>query len=104
MGLAEHFKQNYDELEKAILTAVKNQVGNRKLDFKRSIIVAEHGDENECIISINEALMVDTELVHNVAEEVAHLSDYPLHIQIAILDRLEQGAYNIAEEEEIEGE
>jgi hypothetical protein len=102
MGLANVYKNELQTLELSVLNALKDAIGKRKLELTRPIIVVEHGEENEVLTAINEDLMVDTELVHETAEECANIADYPIHIQIALLEEIENNKFVIEVREDEE--
>jgi len=95
-------KQALNKLQEEVLVAIKNIVAGRKLNLQRPIIFAEHEDDwslNEVINSINSDMTVDTEFNYDVAEKSHDVKDFAIHIQIAVLEALEEEAFEIDEEE-----
>lgn len=99
MRASENFKKIYQRLQNSIGDSIKHIVGNRSLDLNNGLVIATYDDINECIVTIHEDLTVDTDFNHDVMIRGSKIEDFPIHIQIALLEMLEDEDYTINDDE-----
>ena len=92
-------KKSLTTIQNEIVKSLQKIIGKNSLELHSGIIVVNNDDfddDNECIVGINEDLMVDIEHCYEIDKNAANITDYPIHIQICLLEMLEQGKFAVA--------
>lgn len=95
---AEHLKKHLKGLQESVKTAIANLVKGKQIQLDTSIIIAEHGDMNECVIGMKSDMTLITDF--NYDEGEMDLENLPLNLQIALLEELEKGKFEVDFDEE----